>query len=57
MIYHNMLTLCFDIENVLIRKINIFDDEEFQHLKETINSDEEQYIVLPESINTDSQEE
>ena len=42
-----MLTICFDIENVLVRKVNVFDDEQLQHLKEALNHDEEQYVIVP----------
>ena len=44
-IYSNTRTLCFDIENTLIRKINILDDEELSNLKEVIDSDFHDYLI------------
>lgn len=44
-IYSNMRTLCFDVENTLIRKINILDDEELSNLKEVLDSDFHDYLI------------
>jgi len=51
-----MKTLCFDIENVFIRKIDLKDYEELQTLKNTQNF-EIDYILIDKSLGQISESE
>jgi hypothetical protein len=38
-----MRTLCFDVENVFVRRVNIMDDEQLQELQQSV--DFHDYII------------
>ena len=48
-IYKKMKTLCFDIENVFIRKVDLKDAEELQKLKNTENYGID-YVVIDKKV-------
>ena len=41
-----MRTLCFDIENVLLRRVNILDEDELQELSETKDTQYHEYVII-----------
>ena len=55
-IYKTMKTLCFDIENVFIRKVDLKDFEELQTLKNTENFGSN-YVLIDRSVEIDESEE
>mgnify|MGYP006108946689 FL=1 len=55
-IYKTMKTLCFDIENVFIRKVDLKDFEELQTLKNTENYGCN-YVLIDRSVEIDESEE
>jgi hypothetical protein len=42
-----MISLCFDVENILVRKVNILDDEELGILKKAALGQLHDYILVP----------
>ena len=41
-----MKTLCFDIENVFVRKMNLLDDDEINLIKQDTSGDLYNFIVV-----------
>lgn len=52
--YKNMKTICFDIENVFIRKVNLQDSEELNLLSQTEDHELRYIIVKHEILESDS---
>ena len=56
-IYKDFKTLCIDLENVFLRKVNVFDENELQELAETQDTEYHGYYLLnPDKLDTELSE-